>query len=163
MASDRVRELKALLDTLVERAESDGELTAEDQILREEAIAGFIAGGAELLDQATPFMWAYYRSIATGFTPEERVDYGITEIPDSADIWQHVQFQHPPEWLPGGGPLMPGRSYLSFEGEVSWELEHGLQLVFEGGRRVCKATPYDGHVTVAHAYGDASLLDVVFG
>ncbi|WP_394298793.1 DUF6985 domain-containing protein [Allosalinactinospora lopnorensis] len=64
------------------------------------------------------------------------------EIPDSADIWEHVQFHHPPEWRLGGGPLTPGRSYLSFGGEVSWEPEHGLQLVYEDGRRVCKASRY---------------------
>lgn len=60
-------------------------------------------------------------------------------------------------------PLAPGRSYLSFEGEVSWEPEHSLQLVFEDGWRVCKVSPYDGHVTVADAYGDSSLLGVVVG
>ena len=163
MASDRVRELKALLDRLAERAEFHGGPTAEDQILREEVIGDFIAGGADLLDEATPFMWAYYRSTAARFTPEERVHCGIQETTDSADIWEHVQFQHPPEWRPGGGPLTPGRCYLSFEGEVSWEPEHGLQLVYEDGRRVCKVSQYDGHVTVAHAYGDSSLLGVVFG
>jgi len=55
------------------------------------------------------------------------------------------------------------RSYLSFEGEVSWEPEHELQLVYEDGQRVCKVRQYDGHVTVADAYGDPSLLGVVFG
>jgi hypothetical protein len=163
MASDRVRELKAVLDRLVERAEFDGEATAEDQVVREEVIGGFIAGGVELLDEAMPFMWAYYRSTAAGFTSEERVRSGIPEIPDSADIWEHVQFQQRPEWRLGGGPLVPGRSYLSFEGEVSWEPEHGVQLVYEDGRRVCRVSPYDGHVTVAQAYGDSSLLGVVFG
>ena len=44
MASDRVREPKTLLDRPVERAEFDGEPTAEDQILREEVIGGLIAG-----------------------------------------------------------------------------------------------------------------------
>jgi uncharacterized protein DUF6985 len=87
----------------------------------------------------------------------------VPQIQDSADIWEHVQFRHPPEWRLGGGPLTPGRSYLSFEGEVSWEPEHGLQLVYEDGQRVCKVSQYDGHVTVAHAYGDPSLLGVVFG
>lgn len=163
MASDRVRVLKALLDRLVERTEFDGEPTAEDRILREEVIDGFIAGGADLLDEATPFMWAYYRSTAAGFSPEEWGRYGIPEILDSADIWEHVQFQHPAEWRLGGGPLTPGRSYLSFEGEVSWEPEHGVQLVYEDGRRVCKVSQYDGHVTVAQAYGNSSLLGVVFG
>lgn len=58
---------------------------------------------------------------------------------------------------------MPGHSYLSLEGEVSWEPERGLQLVFEDGQRVCRVSQYDGHVTVAHAYGDPSLLGTVFG
>jgi hypothetical protein len=161
MASGRVRELKALLDRLAEQAELDGDPTAEDHILREEVIRDFIAGGVELLDEASPFLRAYYESTVAEFSAEQRVDYGIPEIPDSADIWEHVQFHHPPEWRSGGGPLEPGRSYLSFEGEVSWEPEHGLQLVFDDGRRVCKVSPYDGHVTVAHAYGDSSLLRVV--
>jgi len=163
MASTRVRDLKALLDRLAAEAEFDEEPTAEEEILRRQAIGGFIAGGAQLLDEATPFLWAYYHRTAAEFTPEERARYGIPEIPDSADIWEHVQFRHPPWWSLGGGPLMPGRSYLSFEGEVSWEPEHGLQLVYEDGQRVCKVSQYDGHVTVAPAYGDPSLLSVVFG
>jgi hypothetical protein len=163
MASNRVRDLKALLDRLAEQAECDEEPTAEEQALRREAISGFIAGGAQLLEEATPFMWAYYRSTAAEFGPEERAQYGIPEIPDSADIWEHVQFRCPPWWSPGRGPLTPGRSYLSFEGEVSWEPEHGLQLVYEDGQRVCKVSQYDGHVTVAHARSDPSLLGVVFG
>lgn len=163
MASDRARELKTLLDQLAERAISRRELTADDQNLRGQAISDFIEGGPELLDEATPFLWEYYGHTAAEFTPAERAQYGIPEIPDSADIWEHVQFQHPPEWRSGGGPLEPGRSYISFEGEVSWEPEHGLQLVFEDGRRVCKVSPYDGHLTVAHAYSDPSRLGVVFG
>jgi hypothetical protein len=107
MASNRARDLKALLDRLAEQAEFDGQPTAEDQILRAEAISGFISGGPQLLDEATPFMREYYRRTAAEFTPEERARYGIPRIPDSADIWEHVQFRHPPEWRPGGGPLTP--------------------------------------------------------
>ena len=58
--------------------------------------------------------------------------------------------------------LLVGIVVMSFEGEVSWEREHGLQLVIEEGARVCKVGPYDGHVTMAHAYGDPSLLGVIF-
>jgi hypothetical protein len=107
-------------------------------------------------------MRAYCRHTAAGFTPDEQGRYGIPQIPDSADIWEHARFRDPPEWILGGGPLSPGRSYLSFEGEVSWEPEHGLQLVFEDGQRVCKVSQYDGHVTAARAYGDPSLLSVIF-
>jgi hypothetical protein len=105
------RDLKALLDQLAEQGGSGGEPMAEDQILRTEAIGG----------------------TAAEFTPAARAQYGIPEIPGLANIWEHVQFRHPPEWRPGGGPLAPGRSYPSFEGEVSWEPEHGLQLVYEDG------------------------------
>lgn len=163
MPSDRVRFLKALLDRLAQKAEFDGEPAPEDETVRAEAISRFIAGGPQLLDEATVFMWAYYRRTVAELAPHERGRHAMPEIPDSADIWEHVQFRHHPEWRRGGGPLTPGRSYLSFEGEVSWEPEHGLQLVYEDGLRVCKVSQYDGHVTVAHAYGDPSLLGVVFG
>jgi hypothetical protein len=113
MASDRVRDLKALLDRLAERAGFGGEPTAEDQALRGEAIGGFVVGGAQL--------------------------------PDEAARW------------PQDAPASRSRA------RVSWEPGHGLQLACEDGQWVCKVSPYDGHVTVAHAYGDPSLLGVVFG
>ena len=83
-------------------------------------------------------------------------------IDESADIWEHVEIRFAPSFTLGGGRFAPAPSYISFEGEVSWEIEHGLQLVFEHGRRVCKVGPFDGHDTNAHAYGDESLLGVVF-
>lgn len=128
----------------------------------EEAGRNFRVAGPEILAQATPHLWAYYRSFAEEFSLEERADYGIPTLPASADIWEEVTMTRPPGLSVGRSPLSPGRAYLSFEGEVSWEPEHGLQLVIEEGRRVCKVGPYDGHVTNAHAYGDASLLGVVF-
>lgn len=128
----------------------------------EEAIRNFINRGPELLDEATASLWAYYGSFASAFSSAEREEYGIPEIPASADIWEEVEFRWPPSVHLGGGRLEPGRSYISFEGEVSWEPEHGLQLVFEHGLSVCKVGPYDGHCTVARAYGDESLLGVLF-
>lgn len=163
MPSTLVRDLKTLLDRLAAEAGFEEDPVTEEGILRREAICGFIAGGPQLLDEATRYVRAYYWSTAAEFTPRERIQYGIPAIPDSADIWEHVKFRRPPTWTLGGGPLMPARSYLSFEGEVSWEPEHGLQLVYADGRSLCKVSQYDGHVTVAHAYGDPFLLGVVFG
>lgn len=60
------------------------------------------------------------------------------------------------------GPLAPARSYLSIEGEVSWEPEHGIQVVLAEGSRLCKVGPSDGHMTNAHAWADPALLDVIF-
>lgn len=66
-----------------------------------------------------------------------------------------------PEVTLGGSAHTPARCYFSFEGDVPWEHEHGLQLVIEDGRRVCQLGPYDGHLTNAAAFADASLLPVV--
>ena len=162
MPSALVCDLKALLDRLAKEAGFEEDLVTDEGILRRAAVGGFIAGGPELLDEATRFLRAYYWSTAAEFSPRERIRCGIPEISHTADIWEHVRFRRPPSWTRGGGPLMPGRCYLSFEGEVSWEPEHGLQLVYEDGVRLCKVGQCDGHVTVAHAHGDASLLGVVF-
>jgi hypothetical protein len=149
MASDRVRELKAILDRAAGQAEPDKDYHPdEDESLRAEAIGAFVAGGVRLLEEATPALWEYYRAAIAEFTPEQRREYGLPEIPGSADIWEHVSFPHEEStWHLGDDLAERGRSYLSFEGEVSWEPEHGLQLVFEDGQRVCKAGPYDGHLT----------------
>lgn len=149
LAPDRVHELKAALDRIAIFAGPEENDSPEyDEALREETVSAFIAGGAGLLKAATPRLWKYYHDVADEFTPEERVDYGIPEIPGSADIWEHVSFPHEvPAWHPGNSDAERGRSYLFFEGEVSWEPEHGLQLVFEDGRRVSKVGPFDGHLT----------------
>lgn len=161
MSSSRVTQLKELLDRLLDGADLDT-ASAEQKILLEEAVNNFKAGGSGLLDEATESMWAYYKHTASEFSAAQRSEYGVPEIPETGDIWDEVQFRHPPELALGGRLLEPGRSYISFEGEVSWEPEHGLQLVFEDGLHVCKVGPYDGHLTNAHASGDESLLGVVF-
>ena len=163
MPSKRVRELKQRLDELASSADFD-ELTTdpEERGVLEEAIRNFRNAGPELLDDATPYLWAYYRSVASAFEADERKEYGIPELTESGDIWDEVEIRSPPELRLGGTQHEPGRSYVSFEGNVSWEVEHGLQLVFEHGERVCKVSPYDGHVTNAHAWNDLRLLGVIF-
>ncbi len=154
--------LKAHLDRLLDEAELDGDFTTEERAAFEEAKSRFREVGAEVLEQVTDDLWAYYRSTADEYTPQQRLDYGIPELPASADIWGEVSVTEPPDFRLGGSPFAPSRYYLSFEGEVSWEREHGLQLVVEEGRRVCKVGPYDGHLTNAAAFADPSLLGVVF-
>ena len=155
--------LKASLDGLVQDAGFPaGEFTPAEMAVFEEVIGAFLAAGPDLLDEATPHLWAYYRSTADEFTREQRAAYGIPELPDSTDVWSQVAIHLPPDMSLGHPPLSPARSYMSFEGEVSWEPEHGLQLVLKEGVEVCKVGPYDGHATTAHAFGDASLLGVIF-
>jgi hypothetical protein len=159
--TERGRLLKGELDGLADQVEHDDEPSSEERGVFDDAVRSFKRAGPTMLAEATPFLWQYYRSVGQEFTPDQRAAYGIPEIPPDADIWEHVSF--PPTLTLGGRPLEPARCYLSFEGEVSWEPEHGLQLVFENGERVCKVGQYDGHNTVAHAVGDASLLGLIFG
>ncbi len=154
--------LKSRLDRLLDEADLDGDFMPDDLVAFEDAKRTFRGAGPDLLDRVTDDLWAYYRSTAAEFTAQQRSDYGVAELPASADIWGEVSVTAPPEFTVGGSPHEPARCYLSFEGEVSWEPEHGLQLVVEEGRRVCKIGPYDGHVTNAAAFDDLSVLNVVF-
>jgi hypothetical protein len=155
-------ELKRSLDALADGAEClDGGVG--ERAVVDAAVRTFKEQGAEILAEVTPYLWQYYRSFAGAFSSEDRATYGIPELDASTDdIWSEVAFRFPPTVALGGGPLQPAECYLSFEADTSWEPEHGLQLVFENGARLCKVGPYDGHNTVAHAWGDASLLGVIF-
>lgn len=156
------RALKLRLDAVLDEAEPDGDSTPDDQALFDDARRRFRDAGPEVLDRVTDDLWSYYRSTAEEFTEQQRSDYGIPELDPSADIWSEVSVTAPPDITVGQSPYSPARCYISFECEVSWEPEHGLQLVVEEGRRVCKLGPYDGHATNAAAFGDLALLDVVF-
>lgn len=158
-----VEDLKQRLDRLVEAVQPDpDEFTADDVAALAEAKRTFIAAGPDLLVQVTDDLWAYYDSTVAEFSTEQRAAYGIRDLPKSADIWAEVTITVAPEVTVGGSAHTPARCYLSFEGEVPWEPEHGFQLVVENGRRVCKLGPYDGHLTNAAAFADPSLLRVVF-
>lgn len=154
-------ELKAVFDALTDRADLD-DAPPTDRSVMERALPNFKSRGSEVLDDVTPYLWRYCRRTADAFSPVERATYGIPDLDPSHNIWDEVTFRFEPIVALGGNPLEPAPCYLSFEGEVSWEPEHGLQLVFENGLTVCKVGPYDGHNTNAHAYADASLLNVVF-
>ncbi len=164
MVTDRVLELKVQMDTVLRRPgrfleEPDG----DDAAIVAQAVQAFLDAGPEILDDATPYLWAYYRSTFEDFPVEDREAWGIPTLSDGADIWEQVDLQATADWGIGGKEeLMPDPSYLSFEGEVSWEPEHGLQLVLAEGIRVCKVGPYDGHMTNAHAYGDLSKLGIIY-
>ena len=52
--------------------------------------------------------------------------------------------------------------YVNVEGEVDWEPEHGLQMVWEGGARLVKVSEYDGHPTNGHASAKPERDQFVF-
>lgn len=76
-----------------------------------------------------------------------------------SEIWSHVAY--------GDEALLRRRDsdqkiYISIECECDWEQEHGLQIVFQEGKRINKVGPYDDHLTNTDAYGDETLENVVY-
>lgn len=57
-----------------------------------------------------------------------------------------------------GGPW-----FVALENECGWEPEHGLMIVLKNGCVVTKVSPYDGHLTNRHAFGDERIpADAVY-
>lgn len=116
------------------------------------AIRNFLSAPPRVLREAEPHLYQYYRDHRE-YVPDLR-------IASPGEVWEHIQFS--------GEAVVSRRShgdkrvYVSVEGECDWEEEHGLQVVFEEGARVCKVGPYDGHLTNSDAYADPRLEGVVY-
>jgi len=121
------------------------------------AINNFLSLKEDTLHSATSDLYEYYQDIVILCEPQPG-EY--TPIDEASTVWSHVQF---------GNQIMVSRRsdkdnliYLSIESECSWEVEHGLQVVFKNGTSICKLGPYDGHVTNADAYARPDLEDVIY-
>ncbi|MER6605328.1 hypothetical protein ABT282_05325 [Streptomyces sp. NPDC000927] len=122
------------------------------------AIDAFLALDASTLRAAAPSVFAYYQDVRSRLA-----GVGIDRVvaidgPD--DVWDHVEF---------GWEVTIERDWsgdrqvcLSIGSSCAWEPEHGLQIVFRGGRTVTKVGPFDGHLSNASAYGRDELADVVY-
>lgn len=120
------------------------------------AIKSLLSMGSEVLKAAEPYVFSYYRDVS-GFwdDPEEPV-----RISDPSAVWSHVQL--------GKDAYLCRRDngdkgiYVSIECNCDWEPEHGLQIVFKGGKSICKVGPYDGHLTNADAFANPELENVIY-
>jgi uncharacterized protein DUF6985 len=144
--TERLRAVAEQVADLLDRAEPDQDPpAAEQRVLFAEAVAAIRAGGAPLLDTVTPHLWEYYGDRADACGED---NLGMTPLADGDDIWEHVELAAPPSLHVGFGPPdEPSPCYVSFEGEVSWEPEHGLQVVFDHSGAVCRVGPYSGRLT----------------
>jgi hypothetical protein len=118
------------------------------------AVANFVALEPAAVRAAEEHLFRYYEDCRDYFAPGEP---GYVDIASPTDIWRHIEL---------GGEATVSRQdnavYISLGCNCDWEPEHGLQIVLKDGSRVNKVGPYDGHVTNAHAYADASLENVVY-
>jgi hypothetical protein len=114
----------------------------------DEAAAAMLALDPEALQFIVPHLWQNYRDCTEMLSEED-----FPQIADNEDILGYVRpsnvaFERNDD----------GRVYLSLECNCDWEIEHGLQLVLQDGRRWVKVSNYDGHLTDGHAYAK-ELLD----
>jgi hypothetical protein len=130
MLTDRLRAVADQVADLLDRAEPDQDPpTDEARVLFAEAVTAIRTGGAPLLDTVTPYLWEYYEDRADACGTD---DWDMAPLADGADIWEHVELELPPDLHVGfGPPTQPSPCYVSFVGEVPWEPEHGLQVVFD--------------------------------
>lgn len=121
------------------------------------AIANFLAADEAVLKAVSSAVFAYYQDMMAYATPG---DEAYVEIASPDDVWAHVQF--------GYEPLASRRNssdrdvYISLECNCDWEPEHGLQIVFRDGNRVCKVGPFNGHLTNGDAFDDKTGEEVIY-
>lgn len=107
-----------------------------------DAVRAFLALGAADRDAAAPRVWRYYRWF-TDLCERGGYDVDWAPIATPAQVWAHVQ---PNEVMVtrGGDPSTPVHVKLSCN--CAWEVEHGLQLVWRGGRELVRVSDIDGHL-----------------
>ncbi|MFD0899510.1 DUF6985 domain-containing protein [Actinomadura sediminis] len=123
------------------------------------AIRTFLSLDASVLALARPSFFAYYRDITNDVLAAGHHDRYV-EIRNPEDVLDHVRFKDEP--TVARDTYGDRHVHVSLECECDWEPEHGLQVVFRGGRSVTKVGPYDGHLTNSAAYGDDALDGVVY-
>ena len=100
------------------------------------AITTFLSLGESAIRDVEPYVFQYYRDINAEWRPDDD-EFVAIQLP--SEVWEHVQF--------GSTPIVERRRYgdkgvyVSIECECDWEPEHGLQIVFRGGRKICKVGP----------------------
>jgi hypothetical protein len=120
------------------------------------AVADLLNAPPAVLLEAEPYLVQYCSDANDVWEPgdPERV-----ELDSPGDVWTHLHILDATVSRRGWAD---GAVYISFQGDVDWELEHGLQIVFRGATKLVKVGPYDGHLTNADAYGDPGMENVIY-
>lgn len=99
-------------------------------------IRNFVDADASLRESASPYVFAYYQDVGHEFGDEP----GFPKIGSAKEVWDHVTFRA----QEAVHTMVDGNHYIVLEADCDWEPEHGLQLVFANGDRLCRVSPYDG-------------------
>lgn len=121
------------------------------------AIENLLSATPSVLREVEGLIYQYYLDIRS-YYPENDEDF--PRIASADEVWSLIQL--------GSEPVVSRRGYgdlgvyVSLECNCDWEPEHGLQIVFKDGNKVCKVGPYDGHLTNSDAFADQTLEHVIY-
>ena len=121
------------------------------------AIENFMAIERSVLEDAQPFIFAYYEAVNDNWEPD---DEEYIQIDSPGDIWKHIQFGK--KTYVSRRPRGDRGIYVVVECECSWEPEHGLMLVFRNGEHINKVGQFDGHLTNSDSYDLPDSKDFVY-
>lgn len=121
------------------------------------AISEFLSSPTSALKEAETYIYQYYQDISSFISPSDKE---FVAIDSPAEIWAHIQFGS--EAIVFRRGYGDEKIYISLECNCDWEREHGLQIVFKDGNKVCKVGPYDGHLTNSDAFADGALENVIY-
>jgi hypothetical protein len=126
----------------------------ENQTDFHKAIERLLAGGPDVLTDASESLYLYYKDYEEHWLEEGRAPLRASEV------WQHVQFGD--QLIVTRRPDGDKAVWVSIECECAWECEHGLELVLKHGASVTKLGPYDGHASNADSYSNPAFEHVVY-
>ncbi|MDP1895738.1 MAG: hypothetical protein Q8K87_16615 [Hydrogenophaga sp.] len=121
------------------------------------AIENLLSATPSVLKEVEGLIYQYYLDVRS-YYPENYEDF--PRIASADEVWSLIQL--------GSEPIVSRRGYgdlgvyVSLECNCDWEPEHGLQIVFKDGNKVCKVGPYDGHLTNSDAFADQTLEHVIY-
>lgn len=109
------------------------------------AIEAFLRLGRKDRLEASPYVFANYRHVATAISSEDLA----CQISSADEVWSHV---HPSEVFVSRRHRFDRAIYVQITAEVDWEPEHGLQIIYRRGSELSRVSDQDGHLTHADAY-----------
>jgi hypothetical protein len=136
----------------------DDYIADEDKESVHVAVAAFLTNDDSALRTACADVFAYYLDTVR-LVREQGWDLDLPDLAEPEQVWDHVSVGH--EFQVGRDGGADGQVYVSIECECAWAPEHGLQLVFRGGRTISKVGPFDGHLTNTSAFGREALAGTI--
>lgn len=102
------------------------------------ALANFMELQPEDLKAITPYLYEEFKALEEmGALSEMEL-----EIDEPEKVWEHLQFTDV-DLMKGG--IDHEEVIVLLAAECSWDEEHGIQVLFHEGNKLCRVSEQDGH------------------